>query len=265
MNKQGFDISTKKGLAKALKFLGALVELGSSREDTDYTYNEIHLTSKDGWLNIEWEESSCSGEWGGQFIFFNEDAGDVLKKRVEFPDRHYDIVDPEDAAEAMDNWVKSHPNWENDSYGEWHDTEKERANGLRYKDLKELESKPADNIFQTIELQPMDRADFGEVLAIVPGDVAHRSSVIVIGPDLLAAATEFLSKRDWTPDDYEDETLFKVGEVDYQYEFSNFPGDIEDHENHSHVYCCNELGPVAIFMTDGLFPIGRVDVAEEAK
>lgn len=266
MNNQGFDITTPKGLQKALKFLQALIELGATTEDTDYTYNEIHLVPKNGWLDVEWESTSLSGEYGGKFIFFNEDCGDVLKKCVEHPDGSCEVVNPENVQDAIKKWEVNHPHWQKDHDGIWHDTERERKDGLSYKDLKELESKPGDDIFKVVELVPLDPTDFFEVVGAIPGDVAHRSEVIVIGPDLLAAATEALDKRDWKVEDPDDLTLFKVGEMEYDYSYKDWGMPYEaERVNHSHVYCCNDLGPTAIFLTGDTYPIGRVDVKEDDK
>lgn len=43
-------------------------------------------------------------------------------KEVHFPDNHYEYLLPEEVDEVFNEWLKEHPNYKQNKYGIWQDT-----------------------------------------------------------------------------------------------------------------------------------------------
>ena len=56
----------------------------------------------------------------GYFTYVDEWNDEVVLKKVQFPDGHYDYFDRRASREEiMKDWQKEHPNWYKNAYGEW--------------------------------------------------------------------------------------------------------------------------------------------------
>ena len=81
-------------------------------------YNEILITS-DGYCTIvQWFNRSYNDDFGkGSFKFVDED--EVVMKELIFPDNSTEYVLPEECDERLNEWLKEHPGYEKDEWGNW--------------------------------------------------------------------------------------------------------------------------------------------------
>ena len=98
-----------------LKLLKTLFELNADKEDA--SYNDIHIWT-DGYCTIiDWVD--YNPEFGmGKFEFVPGDG--YILREFRFPDGHYEMLaDDDEFNEALKDWLKENPGWEQTSYGTW--------------------------------------------------------------------------------------------------------------------------------------------------
>lgn len=94
-------------------FLKALIAFGVASKSH---YNDIHIVNADdGAVDLEWEEVSYSHrEEEGEFVFL--EANQAVFKEVLMPDGSSQyVMDDGDEAKLLKEWLKLHPEWQQDS------------------------------------------------------------------------------------------------------------------------------------------------------
>ena len=88
-------------------------------------YNDIHIKPEDcEAFIVEWEQVPWDHSFGGRFAYLNED--EVIMKEIRFPDGTYEHVIPEYANEVMTDWLREHPYWKKNKFGNWIDVHENR-------------------------------------------------------------------------------------------------------------------------------------------
>lgn len=128
MNKQIFDTSKATYKEHLNRLLETLLTYNLDSEN-DF-YNDIHIYQEDVFICVEWATVPYSKEYGGSFIYVDED--ERVMKEVEFPDGHYEYVFPEDVNQALKGWKEDHPEWQLTYYGTWTNIEENR---IKYIDM----------------------------------------------------------------------------------------------------------------------------------
>lgn len=114
MNSQSFTPKeVEKGLH--LKLLKTLLEINNEKENY---YNQIMIDTDGYCMIIEWVEKTYDGD-SERFEYLDYD--DVIMKEVHFPDNHYEYLFKEDVTQALDDFIKEHPNYKKNNYGVWYD------------------------------------------------------------------------------------------------------------------------------------------------
>lgn len=116
-NSQAFTPEeVKKGLH--LDLIKYLIDYNMKSKDF---FNEIHITN-DGFCTIvNWLHDSYT-EKVEEFRYISYDEEVMI--RVELPDKSYQYVfTKEEAKETLDDWLKEHPSWKQNEYGNWYNTE----------------------------------------------------------------------------------------------------------------------------------------------
>lgn len=117
MNSQWFSRKeVEKGLH--LQFIKNLSDISNAKENG---YFEILISSDGESICVEWLERDYKGEdCEGRFAHLDYD--EVIMKEVHFPDNHYEYLLPEEVDEVFNEWLKEHPNYKQNKYGIWQDT-----------------------------------------------------------------------------------------------------------------------------------------------
>ena len=82
-------------------------------------YNDIRIKPEDlGAFVVEWAEVPWSHQYGGSFVYVEED--EVVVKEYTFPDNHIELCyDEDDYNERLKDFLEEHPEWEKTEYGTW--------------------------------------------------------------------------------------------------------------------------------------------------
>lgn len=127
INSLTFD-ATKPNERKHFEaFLKTLIDYNADF-DNDH-FNDIHIKQEENLIVLEWMQIPYSHEWGGTWQFVGED--EVIMKEVYFPDNHCEYRFPEEAEDAIKDWINEQAAkgeiWEKTPYGTWTNiTENER-------------------------------------------------------------------------------------------------------------------------------------------
>lgn len=92
--------------------------LNSMSYNDDNTYFDIHIRPEDlGAFVVEWAQVPWSHEYGGKFVYLDED--EVVTSELTFPDGHFEYWPKEDHEEILNYWLKDNPGWEKsvDTFG----------------------------------------------------------------------------------------------------------------------------------------------------
>lgn len=114
MNKMTFDTQNKSEMENLTALLSFLISYNS---DSLSLYNEIHIYQEESLTILEWEQVPYSRQYGGKFMFVDEDH--AVLKHVRFPDNHYEYLPADEEEKAIDNWLIDNPGWTVTSYGTW--------------------------------------------------------------------------------------------------------------------------------------------------
>lgn len=84
-------------------------------------YNDIHVLPADlGAFVVEWVQLPWDHDYGGSFQYVDDDQ--VVMREYEMPDGTYQYFETEDEqAEALKDFLGSHPTYRQDQYGRWYD------------------------------------------------------------------------------------------------------------------------------------------------
>lgn len=95
-----------------LDLINALLKI--NKKSSDSSYNDIHITT-DGYCTIvEWYHKLEDDGAGFHFVGCDQ----VIFNEVRFPDEHTEYL-PEDADEAIAEWLKDNPGYIKNEWGHW--------------------------------------------------------------------------------------------------------------------------------------------------
>lgn len=120
MNSRAFTPEeVKQGLH--LDLIAYLLEHNRKNDERYYEF----IVTTDGYCTIiEWVERKYNPEWPEErFLYANEDQ--LIAEEVEFPDNHFELMEPRFKEEALKEWLEENPGWEKDEYGRWNKKEEE--------------------------------------------------------------------------------------------------------------------------------------------
>lgn len=97
-----------------LDFLNFLFKYNEKAENSFF---DIHITT-DGlcmiveFARVDYRDSNYEG-----FVYLDDEH--QLLRQITFPDNHYEYFPDNEVEEVLNNWLKDHPEWELDQFGNW--------------------------------------------------------------------------------------------------------------------------------------------------
>lgn len=102
-NSQYFNVEDRKQ-GKDLAFIKCLLELNQ-----DELMNDLHIHEEEGALIVEWIQKPYSGEYGGAFLFVDEDQ--AVMEEITYPDNSSEWIPVGSEKDFMEMWYEK-TKWE---------------------------------------------------------------------------------------------------------------------------------------------------------
>lgn len=186
MNNESYDLLNENEKELFLKQLDILLIA-----DQGGLVKDIHIFKEDGFTTLEWETVPTERDWGGKFVFLQED--EVVMKQVRFPDDHYEYIFEDEVDEKLKKWHEDHPEWTVTPSGTWTNVEENRRFSIEHCALKwrETETAITNAIFteSIFEFNPNREGEFLAALCSPDKYILTRTEYIVISPETYALLT----------------------------------------------------------------------------